>query len=721
MTRDASGEAAGGDAPSAAPPPQTGGGFKIPKLAPGPLAADPSAPAKDSEAACSAGGGARDDAAREERKLRKHKGTRKHKHLLVVDLNGLLVDRRMTPFVEPDGTKRAPDATFGKFFIYNRPHMRAFAEWAFEHFTVGVWSSAQQHNAKTLVSHIWGEHRDKLAFVWGQDKCTHVGAMDPRMPRSKPILLKDLRKLWASPSFKRFGPRNTLLLDDSPYKAAMNPEHCAIHPKAYEVGDQTGVSPARRTDENETVAETRDANPSPSSEHVVGDDVLGPRGALRAYLARLATQADFVDTFVKSSPWRMCGEEAPASPSELMRKAREGGLAVAAAEAAARVAGVDANEIRLPSDDSEASDAEEEDGNASLDVAEGTEVGKRRRDARGVDDPDGWGGSGDEADPLGGEKAGEKPPASPAAPAPARAKKPRRVFDGSGACLFLKRWAWKREAKSDEERFEYPYEHEMSVRTGSFVPMGLDAGDGDSSARTVSFALRQARLDDARNAGADGGFASTVWDSAIVLAKFVEKHQEKFRGVRVCELGAGCGLVSVAMLHAGAARVVATDLAPNLPLLRANVSGNAPEGAREGDAWDVKALSWGVDARESLGDEPFDLVVATDCMYVAESAGALADTIEALVGRAALAAAGKEKDTPRGRQGFASSRAPFGAPALFSYGRNRQAESAFEVACASKRRAVTFAPSDVPENELDELYQCSDVRVVRYRAEARGS
>ena len=43
-------------------------------------------------------------------------------------------------------------------------------------------------------------------------------------------------------------------------------------------------------------------------------------------------------------------------------------------------------------------------------------------------------------------------------------KKPRRVFDGSGACLFLKRWAWKREAKSDEERFELPYEHEMSVR-----------------------------------------------------------------------------------------------------------------------------------------------------------------------------------------------------------------------------------------------------------------
>jgi predicted nicotinamide N-methyase len=244
--------------------------------------------------------------------------------------------------------------------------------------------------------------------------------------------------------------------------------------------------------------------------------------------------------------------------------------------------------------------------------------------------------------------------------------------------------------------------------------MGFDADDGDSSTRVVAFVIEQARFDDARNAGADGGFASTVWDSAIVLAKFVEKHQEMFRGLRVCELGAGCGLVSVAMLHAGASRVVATDLAPNTPLLFSNVSRNAPLGAEVGKAWDVKALTWGADAAEALGDEPFDLVVATDCMYVPESATALADTLEALVFGSAKR---KPKENGNGN-GNGASRAPFGAPALFSYGRNRQAESAFEAACASKSREVRFVPSDVPEEELDELYQCSDVRVVRYRAEA---
>jgi hypothetical protein len=89
---------------------------------------------------------------------------RRHRHLLVVDLNGLLVDRRMSAYTAPDGTRRAPDAQFGKFFIYNRPHMVEFVEWALEHFTVGVWSSAQSHNAKTLVHHIWGRGLHSFTF-----------------------------------------------------------------------------------------------------------------------------------------------------------------------------------------------------------------------------------------------------------------------------------------------------------------------------------------------------------------------------------------------------------------------------------------------------------------------------------------------------------------------------------------------------------------------------
>ena len=689
-----------GEAPDEAPPPAnpSSGGFKIPKLAPPPepselaptAAADPPAEA-DADASAAA------------RKQRKHKGTRKHKHLLVLDLNGLLVDRRMSAFVDADGTRRAPDAKFGKFFIYNRPHMAAFVEWAFEHFTVGVWSSAQAHNAKSLVNHVWGKHRDKLAFVWGQDRCTHVGAMDRAKPNSKPILLKDLNKLWAIPSYARFGPRNTLLLDDSPYKAAMNPPNCAIHPAEYKL------------------ARTEPADAHPPAD----DNVLGVGGQLREYLARLA-EAEHVDTFVEASPWAEHGPAAPPSSDVLMRKAREGGAAVAAAVAAAAMTGKDANEIELPDDD---------DDDDAVATAKGTEPGQEH-DA--VIDADGWGGSDDEAEDEDADEAAKMEANAEALDASRRVceasrkraaaaekggassapletktetestsatsrKKPRRVFTGSGASLFIRRWAWKREAKSDEERFSQPYAHEMQVRAGSAVPMGFDADDGDSSTRTVTMRFAQRGFGDG---GADGGFASTVWDSAIVLAKYVERHQEKFRGVRACELGAGCGVVSAALVAAGASRVVATDLPENLPLLRENLLANCGGEEAEGHAWDVRPLAWGPDAATALGGEKFDLVVATDCMYVEEAAGALVDTLASLVGDVGVEGGRAARYTP--------------GAALFAYGRNRQAETSFERergAGAASGRDVTLRATDVREEDLDELYQCSDVRVVHYAAE----
>ena len=64
--------------------------------------------------------------------------------------------------------------------------------------------------------------------------------------------------------------------------------------------------------------------------------------------------------------------------------------------------------------------------------------------------------------------------------------------------------------------------------------------------------------------------------------------------------------------------------------------------------------------------------------------------------------------------------------AVFSYGRNRQAEDAFADACGGEGEgegggggARALAMEDVPEDELDELYQCSDVRVVRLRMRAK--
>lgn len=55
-------------------------------------------------------------------------------------------------------------------------------------------------------------------------------------------------------------------------------------------------------------------------------------------------------------------------------------------------------------------------------------------------------------------------------------------------------------------------------------------------AQAIELTIHQAKF-------AAEGFASTVWDSAIVVAKYAEKHAARMQGKRVLDLSAGCGLV----------------------------------------------------------------------------------------------------------------------------------------------------------------------------------
>lgn len=38
-------------------------------------------------------------------------------------------------------------------------------------------------------------------------------------------------------------------------------------------------------------------------------------------------------------------------------------------------------------------------------------------------------------------------------------------------------------------------------------------------------------------------FFNAVWDSSIVVAKFLEHHPQLVQGKRACDLSAGCGLI----------------------------------------------------------------------------------------------------------------------------------------------------------------------------------
>lgn len=71
------------------------------------------------------------------------------------------------------------------------------------------------------------------------------------------------------------------------------------------------------------------------------------------------------------------------------------------------------------------------------------------------------------------------------------------------------------------------------------------------------------------------GTGHTVWDGAVVLAKYLEKaYPRGLVGKRVLELGAGTGLVGVVSSVLGASTVYLTDLEYSLRTCRETIDRN---------------------------------------------------------------------------------------------------------------------------------------------------
>jgi len=193
--------------------------------------------------------------------------------LLVLDVNGLLCDRRRAPV---PGLKA--DLTYGssslKSYIYDRPHAADFLRWVMQRFRVGVWSSARSHNLEPLVTHVFGNDlRRHLRFLWDQGKCTSEGSTAARgSSATKPKFFKELRLLHSAGHGTL---RTMLLVDDDSYKAERNPPHTAVHPRAYEVNQKER------------------------------DDGLGAQSALRRYLDDLCkTSLESVPEYVQAHAFK---------------------------------------------------------------------------------------------------------------------------------------------------------------------------------------------------------------------------------------------------------------------------------------------------------------------------------------------------------------------------------------------------------------------------------
>ncbi|XP_057739601.1 uncharacterized protein LOC130956573 [Arachis stenosperma] len=155
------------------------------------------------------------------------------KKLLILDINGLLAD-----VVSPRPKDHKADRIVAGRAIFQRPFYTEFLKFCFEKFEVAVWSSRKKKNVQRILDYLMADMKEKLLFYWDASHCTgtNVRTMENK---HKKVLFKDLRNVWEKryPNLPwekgYFNESNTLLLDDSPYKALLNPPHTSVFPLSF--------------------------------------------------------------------------------------------------------------------------------------------------------------------------------------------------------------------------------------------------------------------------------------------------------------------------------------------------------------------------------------------------------------------------------------------------------------------------------------------------------
>lgn len=127
------------------------------------------------------------------------------------------------------------------------------------------------------------------------------------------------------------------------------------------------------------------------------------------------------------------------------------------------------------------------------------------------------------------------------------------------------------------------------------------------------------------------------WASSILLAEKMCASPGTFgldtsRPLRVLELGAGTGMLSIVvakLLEAPAPTIVATDYHPDvLANLSANVQTNFP---RSSSVIDVRRFDWESPDFSHPIDKPFDIILAADVIYHAKHAEWIKGCVEQLL------------------------------------------------------------------------------------------
>lgn len=101
-----------------------------------------------------------------------------------------------------------------------------------------------------------------------------------------------------------------------------------------------------------------------------------------------------------------------------------------------------------------------------------------------------------------------------------------------------------------------------------------------------------------------------LWEGAIVLLRYMQKHPDRFTGKRVMDLGGGMGVVGIAMARFFQSEVTISDYIPKiLELAQQNVELNSPYSCQKPE---VVHLDWNNCEDYS---KTFDIVVGCELVY----------------------------------------------------------------------------------------------------------
>lgn len=105
------------------------------------------------------------------------------KPLLVLDLNKVLIEasRQRKPLGEPNFLCRVKHK-----WIYTRPGLQEFIDWASDRFDLGIWTSSMQRNAEPVIDAVFGpQNKSRFSFILYGEDC--VEARHPPWKNLKPM------------------------------------------------------------------------------------------------------------------------------------------------------------------------------------------------------------------------------------------------------------------------------------------------------------------------------------------------------------------------------------------------------------------------------------------------------------------------------------------------------------------------------------------------------